>query len=150
MYHALVERIARRNFERVNDHDYEPLLAACLPDVHHRFGGDHALGGERHDVAALRRWFHRLGGVCPTLRVTVSEVWATGMPHDTTVIMRWDATQDMPDGSDYRNHGVHVIKLRWLKVVSIDANEDSQAVERCLAVLAAHGVAAAAAAPIVS
>ncbi|MGI3779785.1 MAG: nuclear transport factor 2 family protein [Janthinobacterium lividum] len=150
MYHAIVKRIARRNFERVNDHDYEPLLASCVPTIHHRFGGDHALGGQRHDVAALREWFHRLGRLNPTLRLRVSDVWVKGLPHDTTILMRWDATQDMPDGSAYTNHGVHVIKMRWLKVVSIDANEDSQAVERALAVFAAHDVPEATAAPITS
>ncbi|MBV9917191.1 MAG: nuclear transport factor 2 family protein [Solirubrobacterales bacterium] len=61
MYHAIVKRIAPRNFERVNDHDYEALLKNCTPDVHHRFGGHHALGGERHDKEALRRWFGSVG-----------------------------------------------------------------------------------------
>lgn len=150
MYHAQVARISRRNFERVNAHDYEPLLAACLPGVHHRFGGDHALGGERHDVEALRRWFARLGRLCPTLHLTVTDVWVKGWPHRTTAVLRWTATQDMPDGSRYSNHGVHVVQLRWLKVVSIDANEDSQAVERAMAVFAAHGVEEASAAPITS
>ncbi|MEJ5946136.1 nuclear transport factor 2 family protein [Pseudokineococcus basanitobsidens] len=150
MYHAAVERIARRNFERVNAHDYEPLLAGCAPDIHHRFGGDHALGGQRHDVEHLRAWFHRLARVCPTLQVRVTDVWVTGLPHRTTIVMRWDATQEMPDGSPYLNHGVHVITMRWLKVTAIDANEDSQAVDRALAVIAAHGVDEAAAAPITS
>lgn len=150
MYHAIVERICRRNFECVNAHDYEPLLAACLPDVYHRFGGDHALGGQRHDVQALRAWFQRLGRLCPTLHLSVTDVWVKGLPHDTTALLRWDATQDLPDGSIYANHGVHVVRLRWLKVVSIDANEDSQAVERAMALFAAHGVAEATAAPITS
>jgi hypothetical protein len=65
MYHAIVKRIATRNFERVNDHDCEARLKNCTPDVHHRFGGHHALGGERHDKEALRRWFERLGRVGP-------------------------------------------------------------------------------------
>ena len=150
MYHAIVERICRRNFERVNAHDYEPLLAACRPDVHHRFGGDHALGGQRHDVQALRAWFGRLGRLCPTLHLSVTDVWVKGLPHDTTALLRWDATQNLPDGSAYANHGVHVVRLRWLKVVSIDANEDSQAVERAMAVFAAHSVAEATAPPITS
>ena len=150
MYHRIVERIARRNFERVNHHDYEPLLAECVPAVHHRFGGEHALGGQRHDVQALRAWFQRLGRLNPTLRLRVLDVWVKGLPHDTTILMRWDATQDMPDGSPYVNHGVHVIKMRWFKVVSIDANEDSQATVDSLAVFAAHGVAEAVADPITS
>lgn len=38
MYHAIVKRIARRNFLRVNDKDYDALLRDCAPDIHHRFG----------------------------------------------------------------------------------------------------------------
>ncbi len=60
MYHAIVKRIAKKNFERVNQRDFDSLLKDCVPDVHHRFGGNHALGGERHDRKALRRWLGRL------------------------------------------------------------------------------------------
>lgn len=150
MYHALVKRISLRNFERVNNKDYEPLLHDCVPEVHHRFGGDHALGGERHDRETLRLWFARLGRVAPTLRLIPEDIWVKDTPRDTVVILRWSATQDMPDGSPYRNHGVHIIRLRWLKVVSIDANEDSQAVAEGLKVQSRHGLDEALAAPITS
>jgi ketosteroid isomerase-like protein len=150
MYHAIVKRFATRSFERVNDHDYDALLRSCVPDVRHRFGGDHALGGERHDTEALRRWFERLGRLGPALRLTVTDVWVTGLPHDTTVIVRWTAAQTLPDGSPYDNHGVHVIRMRWGKIVDIDANEDSQVVAASMAVLAAHGYPEGTAAPIVS
>ena len=53
MYHTIVKRIATRNFERVNEHDYDAILKNCAADIHHRFGGHHALGGERHDRDAL-------------------------------------------------------------------------------------------------
>jgi hypothetical protein len=69
MYHAIVKRIALKNFLRVNRKDYTPILKGCSPDIHHRFGGHHALGGERHDREALRRWFERLGRLAPTLRL---------------------------------------------------------------------------------
>ena len=150
MYHAIVKRIAVRNFERVNNHDFQALLDSCVPGVHHRFGGDHALGGERHDRDALGRWFQRLGRLNPTLQLTVTDVWVKGGPARTTILMRWTATQDMPDGSPYDNHGVHVITMRWGKIVSIDANEDSQLVDSALKIFAAHGVDEALAAPIVS
>ena len=80
MYHSIVERIATKNFERVNDHDYDALLQDCAPNIHHRFGGHHALGGERHDRETLRRWFQRLGRLCPTLKLTVHDVWVKGWP----------------------------------------------------------------------
>ena len=150
MYHAIVKRIATKNFERVNDHDYDALLKDCAPDIHHRFGGHHALGGERHDREALRRWFERLGRLGPTLKLTVQAIWVKGWPHRTTVIIRWTATQDLPNGAPYENHGVHVVAMRWGKVVDIDANEDSQVVAEALQVFAAHGVDEALAAPITS
>lgn len=80
MYHAIVKRIAARNFTRVNEKNYDALLKDCAPDVYHRFGGSHALGGERHDREALRRWFDRLGRVSPNLLLTVHDIWAKGTP----------------------------------------------------------------------
>jgi ketosteroid isomerase-like protein len=150
MYHSIVKRIARKNFLRVNEKDYDALLKDCAPNVRHRFGGRHALGGERHDREALRRWFARLGRLGPTLEITVHDVWVKGMPWDTTIIVRWSATQDMPDGSPYVNRGVHIVRMQWGKIVDIDANEDSQIVAEALKVFAAHGVAEALADPIVS
>lgn len=150
MYHTIVKRIATKNFTRVNDHDYDSLLKDCAPDIHHRFGGDHPLGGERHDKEALRRWFQRLSRLSPTLHLTVHDVWVKGLPNDTTIIIRWTATQAMPDNSPYENHGVHIVRMRWFKIVDIDANEDSQVVAESMKIFAAYGNEEALAAPITS
>ncbi len=150
IYHTIVKRIARTNFERVNDKNYDALLSACSPKVRHRFGGAHAMGGTRHDREALRRWFGRLGHTMLTLRLAVQDVWVKGWPLDTTVIMRWNATATLLDGSPYRNRGVHVIRMRWGKVVDIDAHEDSLAVANGLLVQSRHGLAEAVAEPIES
>jgi ketosteroid isomerase-like protein len=88
MYHAIVKRIAPQDFLRVNRKDYAAILKGCSSDVHHRFAGQHARGGERHDREALGRWFERLGRLAPTLRLTVHDVWVKGGPWDTTVIVR--------------------------------------------------------------
>lgn len=150
MYHSIVKRIARKNFERVNQKDFEGLLQACVPNIRHRFYGSHALSGERHDRDAVRRWFERLGRLAPGLTLTVQDVWVKGLPHDTTIILRWSARDMLIDGSRYRNYGVNVLRMRWFKIVDIDAFEDSQAVAENLKLQAAHGVKEAAAAPIVS
>jgi ketosteroid isomerase-like protein len=150
MYHTIVKRIIRKNFERVNQHDFESLLAVCVPAIRHQFGGTHALGGVRHDKEALRHWFKRLQTVLPNLNLSVTDVWVKGLPHDTTVIVRWEAQATLLDGSPYRNRGVHVIKMRWGKVIDIDAHEDSQAVVNGLAIQAQRGIAEAAGEPIVS
>lgn len=147
MYHAIVKRIARKNFLRVNQKDYDSLLKDCAPNVYHRFGGTHALGGERHDREALGRWLGRLG---PGLTLTVHDVWVKGWPQNTVIIVRWSASDTLPDASPYHNHGVHIIRMRWGKIVEIDANEDSQTVAESLKMRATYGVAEAAAEPIVS
>lgn len=150
MYHAIVKRIARKNFERVNQKDFGALLKDCVPNVHHRFYGSHALSGERHDREAVRRWFERLGHLGPGLTLTVHDVWVKGLPHDSTIIMRWSAKDTLIDGSPYRNNGVHILKMRWFKIVDIDAYEDSQAVTENLKLQAAHGIQEAAEPPILS
>lgn len=150
MYHSIVKQIARKNFLRVNKNDFDALLKDCVPNVHHRFGGHHALGGERHDREALGRWFARLGRLGKHLTITVEDVWVKGLPHDTTIIVRWSATDQIPDGLPYRNRGVHIVKMRWGKIVDIDAHEDSQAVAEGLKRQAALGVEEASAAEIVS
>lgn len=63
----------------------------------------------------------RLG---PTLKLAVQDVWVKGLPHNTIVIIRWNATQTLPGGSPYANHGVHIVRMRWGRIVDIDANED--------------------------
>ena len=84
------------------------------------------------------------------MKLTVRDVWVKGLPHNTTVIVRWTNTDSLPDGSRYENHGVHIVKMRWGKIVEIDANEDSQAVVEALKMRAADGIEEAAAPPIVS
>lgn len=126
------------------------MLKDCVPNVHHRFGGTHALGGERHDREALGLWLARLARLATKLHLTVNDVWVKGLPNNTTIIVRWTATDELPDGSDYHNHGVHIIKMRWGKIVEIDANEDSQAVAESLKMRAEYGIEEAGAAPILS
>ena len=150
MYHAIIKRIAEKNFERVNQRDFDSLLKDCVPNVHHRFGGTHALGGERHDREALGRWLARLARLGPDMKLIVHDVWVKGWPHDTFIIVRWSGTATLPDGSLYHNHGVHVIRIRWGKIVEIDANEDSEAVANMLKKRAEAGVEEAKAPPIVS
>jgi ketosteroid isomerase-like protein len=150
MYHYIVKRIARKNFERVNQKDYDSILKDCVPNIHHRFGGHHALSGERHDREGLRRWFERLGRLTPGLTLTVHDVWVKGLPNDTIIILRWSATDTRVDGSPYNNRGVHIIRMGWFKVIEIDANEDSQVVVENLTLQAAYGIKEASELPIVS
>ena len=140
MYHAIVKKIAKKNYERVNRHDYDAVLKDCVPNVKHRFAGDHALGGERNDLDTLRRWFVRLGKVLPKLQLTVTDIWVKGWPHHTTVFVRWLANTTLTDGELYKNRGIHIIVMKWGKVHSLDVHEDSEAVAKALGRQAAAGI----------
>jgi len=138
LYSYFVKKLVRQSFEHVNNHNYDELLEAVAPNVHHRFAGAHSIGGERHDKEAMRRWLGRVGRVLPNLHIKVNDIWVKGGPWHTKVFVQWDATATLLNGdSSYFNRGFHVITMRWGKVYSLDVFEDSQEVARGLAVQAA-------------
>jgi ketosteroid isomerase-like protein len=149
MYHAIVKRIIVNGFENVSRGNYEAVLSQCAPNVTHFFAGDHALGGQRRDVEALRRWFQRLGRLLP-VKLTITNILVRGMPWNTTAIVQWTAQTTLSNGMPYHNAGVHFLTLRWGKAYRFQVYEDSQAVARALSCLAEHGVEEAIAPPIVS
>jgi SnoaL-like domain len=78
LYSYLVKKLVRQSFDRVNHHRWDELLKPIAPNVHHRFGGAHSIGGERHDKEALHRWLERLGRVLPNLHIRVNNIWVKG------------------------------------------------------------------------
>lgn len=150
LYSHIVKKKIRETFDHVNNHRWDEALKAVAPHIHHRVSGDHALGGERHDKAAVRRWFERLGRVQPNLRIKVDNIWVKGWPWDTTVFAQWDGTATLLNGDAYINRGLHVFTLRWGRVHALEEFQDSQAAARGLEAQAAAGIKEAAAEPIVS
>jgi ketosteroid isomerase-like protein len=150
IYSLIVKSRIRQSFDDVNNHRWQELSSAIAPVVNHRFLGDHAIGGERNDRATLQLWFDRLWRVLPNLHLTVNKVWVKGWPWNTTVVVQWDGTATLEDGGGYRQHAVHIITLRWGRIVALDVFEDSQEVARALAAQASAGITEAAEPPIVS
>ena len=151
VYSYIVEKAIRKSFDDVNNHRWDGAVKGLTPDVYHRVSGVHALGGERRGKQAVRQWFERMGRVFPTLRIEVDHVWVTGGPWDTTVFAQWHGNAKLLDGqSSYVNNGLHVFKLRWGKVHSIEEYFDSQAADRALAIQAGAGLEEASSMPIVS
>lgn len=75
----------------------------------------------------------------------------SGWPNDTVATARWRARATLPDGGEpYRNRGVHVVRLRWLKIVDMDVYQDTQILRDALDRQARAGIDEAAAAPIMS
>ena len=151
LYRYFVEKLVRESFGHVNYRRWDELLKPVALNVHHRFGGSHSIGGERHDKEALRLWLERLGRVLPDLHLKVNKIWVTGWPRDTSVFVQWEATGMLLNGDNsYFNRGFHVISMRWGRVYALDVFEDSQEVARGLAAQAAAGLKEAVAEQIVS
>lgn len=150
IYGAIVKKNIRQAFDQVNDRRWDELMESIAPRVHHRFGGVHAIGGERHDRETLRLWFERLARVLPNLQLKINNIWVKGPPWHTMVFVQWDGTATLLDGGPYFQHAVHVITLRWGKIAALDVFEDSQEVTRALAIQAEGGLEEAEAEPILS
>jgi ketosteroid isomerase-like protein len=146
----LAARRVRHVFARLSVGEYETALSGLAADVHHRFAGDHALGGERHDAEAVRRWFERLFRLFPELRFTVTRTAVAGWPWDLTVAVEWRAEVTPALGPAYVNLGAHVLRVRRGRVACLHAYEDSQAVGAACARMAAAGIEEADAAAVVS
>ena len=150
LYRSIVKKRIRQAFDHVNNRRWDELMTSISPRVHHRFGGIHAIGGERHDRRALRLWFERLARVLPNLHLKINDIWVQGWPWHTMVFVQWDGTATLLNGDGYAQHAMHVITLRWGKIAALDVFEDSQAVDRALIAQAAAGLEEAVAEPILS
>jgi hypothetical protein len=75
-------------------------------------------------------------------------VAVSGWPWLTTITVEWTDRATPADGSSYVNEGVHVIKMRWGKVVYLRAYLDTAVLLATYEGLAAHGLGEAVAAPI--
>ena len=81
IYSSIVEKLVRKTFLAVQNHDYEEVLAGVSSKgLTHRFAGPNSLGGIRHDKEALGRWFKRVGTVLPDLKFEVTNVIVHGAP----------------------------------------------------------------------
>ena len=150
LYSYIVQKKIRQTFDHVNNHRWDDAVEAVAPSIHHRVSGTHALGGERHDKAALRRWFERLGRTQPKLHIKVNNVWVVGWPWNTNVFVEWDGTATLLNGDAYVNRGLHVFTLKWGKVYALEEFQDSEAAASALAAQAAAGLKEAVSEQIVS
>jgi ketosteroid isomerase-like protein len=148
MYHSVVRSKLRKTFDSLNVEDYAPVLGSLAPAFEHVFCGDHALGGARDSLDAVQRWYARLPRVLPKLKFTVDRIVVSGWPWNTVAYVEWRDAGRTLDGLPFNNQGVHVVVLRWGKVVSVRIFCDTKLLSEVLKRNAEHGVAEAAAPPI--
>lgn len=146
-YRAIVRGKVLRSFERLSEGDASVALGLMADDVHYRFEGDHALGGERVSRRGMELWFSRLFRLLKS-RFVIRSVEVSGWPWATTVYTVFDDHVTPLVGTPYVNHGVQVAELEWGKAVRIRTFIDTARMVDALDEIAASGVAEAHAAPI--
>jgi ketosteroid isomerase-like protein len=149
MYHAIMRRKLTNLFSQLSRGNYESTFGDMAPAFEHVFAGEHAFGGTRHSVASFRQWFERLYRVFPDLQFAVRTVVVKGWPWNTVAVVEWEDWASTLDGQGYRNEGVHIIRLRWGRAVSLHVYLDAQKLADVCRRQARHGVSEALAAPIV-
>ena len=97
LYSSIVKKRIREAFDQVNNRRWDELMNSITPRVHHRFGGRHAIGGERHDRETLRLWFERLARVLPNLQLEINNIWVKGPPWHTMVFVPVGRDGDAPE-----------------------------------------------------
>lgn len=148
MYHAYVRAQVRQLFAAVNQGDAEPVLRLFARRFEHRFLGSHALGGHRTTMAATREWYARLYRLLPDIHFDLQDIWVSGGPWKTTVVIEWNESNSGTDGVRTNNYGIHAMELKWgraTRLIICPAEPLPLTLDR----LAAAGTAEAHASPIV-
>jgi ketosteroid isomerase-like protein len=148
MYHALIRSKLTQALEGLNKDNFEELLAGMDPQVEHYFAGTHAIGGTRHSTAGVERWFGRVFRLLPDLAFKVKRIAVSGWPWDTTATAEWRGTATSVIGEPYLNDGVHIVRLRMGKIVSMHVYQDTQVLANTCRHMTDKGIEEAAAPPI--
>lgn len=104
--------------------------------------------GNTPSPGAIRDWSGRLARVFPGIPFDFDRIIVAGPPWRTHAVMEWTDELDDREGNPMPNRGVFILELTWTKVRSIHIHCDTARIQRNLALLGAHGVPEATAAPI--
>lgn len=148
MYHAIVRRKLRQAFEAINAGRYEGIVAQFAPRHRHAMHGRHALAGERRSLHSTAQWYERLKRLLPDLRFEVESIVIGGWPWNTHAAVAWKDRFTLPDGERGSNAGVHVFRLAWGRVQSLEIHCDTAKLEAYCARMAQLGLHEAQAEPI--
>jgi ketosteroid isomerase-like protein len=147
MYQWIAKRQIRRGFQQISSGDYEALLPMFAANIHFTFAGNHALGANVHSREGTRQWFARVHKIFPGLKLEAKRIFVAGPPWDMVITTEFQVHDTLPDGTNYRNNGVQVARIRFGQVVEDHLIEDNLVLSSVLARLVTLGHTEAAAAP---
>ena len=148
MYKAIVSAKLRKTFVAISSGNPQPMLESLAPTFRYRFIGDTSIGGERHSLDAMSRWWSRIYTVFPNARFDVHRVIVSGPPWNTQVATELTFRADLPHAAvlpsgPHTNTVVQIMTLKWGKITDILTVEDTFKCAAALDRIAAAGVAEA-------
>jgi ketosteroid isomerase-like protein len=131
-------------FEKLNESDAGPFIAAVRDDVVFTYPGTHALGGTMHGREAIAEWFQRFFRFFPGIEWTIKDIVVEGPPWGKTVVSaEWSVHCVLENGHVFTNEGLHIIELSKAKASAVRVYLDTQRSAAALKSLADSGVAEA-------
>ena len=114
--HLVVLKL-KRDVNRLNHGDYQPLLAGFAPDaVLHFHEGQHRWSGSHAGRAAIERFLRNTAAA--GLQGELGRLWISGPPWALEICVRFDDTGHAPDGEQiYANRTVIWARTRWGKII---------------------------------
>jgi ketosteroid isomerase-like protein len=128
-------------FEKLNEADAGPFVAAVRDDVVFTYPGKHALGGTMHGREAIAEWFQRFFRFFPGIEWTIKDIVVEGPPWGKTVVSaEWSVHCVLENGHVFTNEGLHIIELKNAKASAVRVYLDTQRSAAALKSLADSGV----------
>lgn len=146
-YKIVLKRKILRGFEQLNQGNYKPLIDLFSNNIHYRFEGNHALGGERFTKEAVDIWFQRLLRLLPS-KFKIKSISIYGAPWNTKVFIEFQDTVSPHNIEPYINDGIQKVKIVWGKAVDVHTYVDTFKIQDALKKLSEKGIEEALAEPI--
>ncbi len=151
MYHWIVKKRLTNSFKALNEGRYDVITKQFhKTKATHWFSGDHPLSGLRTNYNDILLWYERLAILMPDLSFTITKIAVKGLPCKTTAYIHWTDTLSDRMGTRYHNKGLHIITIKWGKVVGLEVYCDTDYLNTYIEALVKQGVKEAQLPPIES
>lgn len=151
MYHWMVKKRLEKSFKALNNGRYDVITRQFhKTKATHWFSSNHPLSGLRTKYPDILLWYERLSILMPDLSFNIKKINVKGLPSKTTAYIHWTDSLTDREGKRYHNKGMHIITIKWGKVVGLEVYCDTLYLNNYIEALVKQGIKEATLAPIES
>lgn len=132
MYHAIVRRITRSTWKKMDQGDLDAPWRLAAPDLEFIFGGTTSLSGRWVGRDEFRNWLIDFRSRFDELNFTLEEIAVHGWPWNTTVATRVSISGRWAGGASYENEACQWATLRWGRMTRDRVLEDTKLLHEAL------------------